>query len=128
MCKYTQQTNKQVFISSTNTKIHTKLFGLQADPDHAIRFKVDHFRLPCGSQWLKVRDGNSLSATLLSQLAGTLDTAPSAVQSTGPYLLLEFFSDELMAGGEACGGGFLAHAQQISEYMQFCSKMYSKNI
>lgn len=91
-------------------------FNFQADHDHVIRFKVDHFRLPCGSQWLKLRDGNSLSAQLVAQLVGTPYKTPPAVISTGPHLLLEFFSDELMAAGEICGGGFLAHAQQIRKY------------
>lgn len=30
--------------------------------------------------------------------------------SSGPNLLVEFFSDELIASGDACIGGFLAHA------------------
>lgn len=30
--------------------------------------------------------------------------------SSGPNLLVEFFSDELIASGDACFGGFFAHA------------------
>lgn len=81
-----------------------------------IQFTVEQFRLPCGTQWLKVRDGSSLSANLLADLSGSPDTTPSVVNSTGPNLLLEFFSDEVIPVGQMCGGGFLAHARQIGEY------------
>lgn len=92
--------------------------------DHVVKFKVDHFHLPCSQQWLKVRDGSSLSATLLANLEGNTEIIgrSKSVQSTGRYLLLEFFSDELLAGGEGCGGGFLAHASQISKYFPSLSK------
>ena len=86
----------------------------QADEEFIIQFKVEQFHLPCGTQWLKVRDGSSLSANLLADLSGAPDTTPSVVNSTGPNLLLEFFSDEIAVGGQICGGGFLAHASQIS--------------
>ncbi|KAH0816631.1 hypothetical protein GEV33_006160 [Tenebrio molitor] len=86
---------------------------LQADEEFIIQFKVEQFRLPCGTQWLKVRDGSSLSANLLADLSGAADTTPSVVNSTGSNLLLEFFSDKIVVGGQICGGGFLAHASQI---------------
>lgn len=71
---------------------------------------------------MKVRDGSSLSARLLANLEGSNMESISkgrSVTSSGQYLLLEFFSDELLAGGENCGGGFLAHASQISKCFNF---------
>lgn len=88
---------------------------LQADEEKVIEFTVEQFRLPCGTQWLKVRDGRSLSSRLLADLSGAADSTPSVVNSSGPNLLLEFFTDEVAAGGHFCGGGFLAHAMQISK-------------
>lgn len=95
------------------------LFSLQADEDFIIQFRVEQFRLPCGTQWLKIRDGNSLSSNLLADLWGGRDTQPSIVNSTGSNLLLEYFSDEVFSVSTSmarhdCGGGFLAQALQIS--------------
>lgn len=84
----------------------------QADKDHIIKFSVEHYRFPCGSQWLKVRDGDSRSSTLIGELSRSHTTSLPVI-STGSKLLIEFFSDELLAGGQECWGGFLAHAQQM---------------
>lgn len=81
---------------------------------------MEQFRLPCGPQWLKVRDGDALSSTLLAHLTGVLSPQHLVLNSTGNFLLLEFFSDEEVAVGEECWGGFLAHVQQLGE-CQFCS-------
>lgn len=89
----------------------------QSDLNCIVQFKVEQFHLPCGTQWLKVRDGSSLSANLLADLSGAPDTTPSIVNSTGPNLLLEFYAEEYIAGGQMCGGGFLAHATQISQFV-----------
>lgn len=35
--------------------------------------------------------------------------------SSGQNLLLEFFSDELVASGDACIGGFVAHAAVLGK-------------
>ncbi|XP_018569476.1 uncharacterized protein LOC108909578 isoform X2 [Anoplophora glabripennis] len=86
---------------------------IQADEDFVIQFKVDQFHLPCGNQWLKIRDGNALSSNLLADLSGGHDVSRSVVNSTGPNLLLEYFSDENLSARQICGGGFLAHASQI---------------
>lgn len=83
----------------------------QADTEHIIRFSVENFRFPCGSQWLKVRDGDSRSSTLIGELS-MHHTTSVPVTSTGSKLLIEFFSDELLASGQECRGGFLAQAQQ----------------
>ncbi|XP_068082960.1 uncharacterized protein gogo [Anabrus simplex] len=85
---------------------------IQANEGHIIHLSMHYLRLPCASQWLKVRDGNGLSATLIALLTGN-QVPGHPVASSGQYLLLEFFSDELTAGGVDCGGGFLAEAQQI---------------
>lgn len=76
--------------------------------------------MPCGTQWLKIRDGNSLSSNLLADLWGGRDTQPSIVNSTGPNLLLEYFSDEVFAvttsmARPSCGGGFVGQAIQMSK-------------
>lgn len=87
------------------------IWVIQADREHIIRFSVEHFRFPCNSQWLKVRDGDSRSATLIGELSRS-HTTSLPVTSSGPSLLIEFFSDESLASGQECGGGFVAHAQQ----------------
>lgn len=84
-----------------------------------IQFKVEQFRLPCGTQWLKVRDGSSLSGTLLEDLSGLPESTPSVVNSTGPNILLEFFTEEIATGGSFCGGGFLAYAIQTRKLFYF---------
>ncbi|ERL95331.1 hypothetical protein D910_12596, partial [Dendroctonus ponderosae] len=85
----------------------------EADDDCVIKFRVEQFNLPCGNQWLKIRDGSSLSSALLSDLSGQPGTVPSQVNSTGPNLLLEFYSDDITLGSQVCDGGFLAEASQI---------------
>lgn len=104
-------------IASSSKSCPGRTFWLiQAGDGYRIRFKFDFFRLPCTTQWLKVRDGDSLTSELIGNfLGGNLidDTYPKPVVSTNPQILLEFFSDELETTGQACGGGFLAHAQQI---------------
>ncbi|XP_068909443.1 uncharacterized protein gogo isoform X3 [Tenebrio molitor] len=104
---------KRLLAISSQSCPGRRFWLIQADEEFIIQFKVEQFRLPCGTQWLKVRDGSSLSANLLADLSGAADTTPSVVNSTGSNLLLEFFSDKIVVGGQICGGGFLAHASQI---------------
>lgn len=85
---------------------------IQADSGYRIRFKIDFFRLPCISQSLKLRDGDSLSSEMIAEYNGGSEHTDTVV-STSSQMLLEFFSDELESMGETCGGGFLGHAQQI---------------
>lgn len=88
-----------------------------------IELNVEHFRLACEAQWLKVRDGDSLAATLVAHLtmeSQSVTIVPVRVRSSGPHLLLEFFSgvDPSTNGANAamdCRGGFLAHAQQLGQ-------------
>ncbi|XP_044259174.1 uncharacterized protein LOC123007794 isoform X2 [Tribolium madens] len=104
---------KRLLATSSQSCPGRTFWLIQADDEFIIQFKVEQFHLPCGTQWLKVRDGSSLSANLLADLSGAPETTPSVVNSTGANLLLEFFSEEIAVGGQICGGGFLAHASQI---------------
>lgn len=105
---------KSLTKSKNCQQIKRRTIIFQSDEDSIIQFKVDQFHLPCGNQWLKIRDGNALSSNLLADLSGVYDTSTSVINSTGPNLLLEYFSDENSSARQICGGGFLAHASQIS--------------
>jgi hypothetical protein len=80
---------------------------LQADAGSVIQLTVVHLRLPCGRQWLKLRDGDSLAATLVADLSGRMTSR--AFMSTSNYMLLDFFSDDMPY---SCHGSFLARAEQ----------------
>nr|XP_018908175.1 PREDICTED: uncharacterized protein LOC109037809 [Bemisia tabaci] len=102
---------RRLLASSSQSCPGRTFWLIQADRSNVVMLLLEHFRLTCPSQWLKFRDGDSLSSKLLTVLSGTpLHVDP--IVSTGPFLLLEFFSDELVATGEECWGGFLAHAEQ----------------
>ncbi|XP_046669657.1 uncharacterized protein LOC124360258 [Homalodisca vitripennis] len=101
-------------VASSSQSCPGRTFWLiQADRNQVIRLSLEQFRLPCSAQWLKIRDGDALSSTLLAHLTGVLTHHP-VVNSSSNLLLLEFFSDELAAVGEECWGGFLAHVQQLA--------------
>lgn len=85
----------------------------QADDGHRIRFSIDFFRLICPSQYLRIRDGDSLAADLIAEYIGGTDKVTQSVISSESQILLEFYSNELSTLGESCKGGFLTHAQQI---------------
>ncbi|CAG9864192.1 unnamed protein product [Phyllotreta striolata] len=86
---------------------------IQADADSLIEFRVLQFRLECRTQSLKIRDGNALSSNLLALLSSTSDAVSLSINSTGPNMLLEFFSMNIEDATTICGGGFLAQARQI---------------
>ncbi|KAJ6635680.1 Hemicentin-1, partial [Pseudolycoriella hygida] len=86
---------------------------IQADDGHRIRFSIDFFRLICPSQYLRIRDGDSLAADLIAEYIGGTDKLTQSVISSESQILLEFYSNELSTLGESCKGGFLTHAQQI---------------
>lgn len=67
----------------------------------------------CPSQYLRIRDGDSLAAELIAEYIGGTDKLTQSVISTDSQILLEFYSNELSTLGESCKGGFLTHAQQI---------------
>ncbi|GAB0092724.1 hypothetical protein DMENIID0001_077550 [Sergentomyia squamirostris] len=101
-------------IASSSRSCPGRTFWLvQADDRCHIRFKLDFFRLPCASQYLKIRDGDSLSSDLIGEFIGGYTKVPDSATSSSSQMLLEFLSDELASMGESCGGGFLAHVQQI---------------
>ncbi|KAK9704575.1 Ion channel [Popillia japonica] len=79
-----------------------------ADEEYIIQLKVEHIYLPCDMQWLKVRDGSSLSATLLDDLKGYAPAPLPIINSTGSNLLLEFESGSF----HLCGGNFVVQAMQ----------------
>lgn len=81
-----------------------------------IRLHLDQTQFPCPGQYLRVRDGDSLSADLLTDIAFDKSTpATGTIFSSGQNLLLEFFSDELTASGGSCVGGFLGHASMFGK-------------
>ncbi|XP_071453385.1 uncharacterized protein gogo [Hetaerina americana] len=93
---------------------------LQAEPGHVVGLTVSSLLLPCPRrQWLKARDGDSLSSRLILHLPSSSSTANGAPAfstealcfSSGPHMLLEFYSFERLEA--TCNGGFLAHAHQV---------------
>lgn len=94
---------------------------LQCDADHQIRLVFDFFRLICSTQYIRIRDGDSLAAELIAQFSGGSAKDSKAIISSGTLLLIEFYSNELSMIGQSCGGGFLTHAQQIRK--SFVSKV-----
>lgn len=78
--------------------------------------------MSCGAQKLKVHDGNSRGAILLAEWPGeggkTISSNQPSTQpiiASGQSLLLEFYSEEISAAGNACSGGFLVSASQIGK-------------
>ncbi|KAI4458483.1 thrombospondin type i domain-containing 1 [Holotrichia oblita] len=100
--------------ASGAAKLNTKhvFLIIQADEEYIIQLKVEQIYLPCDMQWLKVRDGTSLSATLLDDLKGYAPAPLPIINSTGSNLLLEFESGSF----HLCGGGFVVQAMQTSKY------------
>lgn len=102
---------------------NTKFLFSQVDGEESISLALSFLRLPCATQYIKVRDGPSLSSTLLVELNGgglILKGAgvPVVVDSTGGQLLVEFSAGDGPAGNAtqeaspACTGGFMANVQQ----------------
>lgn len=86
---------------------------LQADPEHRVRFVFDFFRLICSTQYVRIRDGDSLAKDLLAEFIGGSPRGTEPIVSSGAFMLLEFYSNELSTIEHSCRGGFLSHAQQI---------------
>ncbi|GAB1859485.1 Acetylcholine receptor subunit alpha-like 2 [Camponotus japonicus] len=94
---------------------------LQAKSDYVIRLHLDQTQFPCPGQYFRIRDGDSRSAELLTDIAFDKSApATGTIFSSGQNLLLEFFSDESTASGDSCVGGFLGHASMFK-------KLYEKN-
>jgi CUB domain. len=98
----------------------SELILLQADAGSVIQLTVVHLRLPCGRQWLKVRDGDSLAANLVAYLSGRVTSR--SFMSTSNYLLLDFFSDNMPY---SCHGSFLARAEQRGKVNWYCNLFHA---
>lgn len=99
---------------------------MQVDGEESIALSLSFLRLPCAAQYIKVRDGPSLSSTLLVELNGgglslKGGDVPVSVESSGGQLLVEFSAGDGPAtntssvaqdGGASCTGGFMASVQQ----------------
>lgn len=88
---------------------------LQADIEQQIRVNFEFFRLICSTQYVRIRDGDSLSRDLIGEFIGGAVKNIDPIISSGPFLLIEFYSTELSTIGHSCKGGFLLHAQQMSK-------------
>ncbi|XP_043647981.1 uncharacterized protein LOC122616553 [Drosophila teissieri] len=114
---------KRIIAGATQSCPGRSFWLIQVDGEETISLALSFLRLPCASQYIKVRDGPSLSSTLLVELNGgglILKGAgvPVAVDSTGGQLLVEFSAGDGQAGNAtqeataACTGGFMANVQQ----------------
>lgn len=100
------------------------IFFLKASPGHVVKLVMEKYRMSCGAQKLKVHDGNSRGAILLAEWPdeggkSISSNQPSAqpIIATGQNLLLEFYSEEISAAGNACSGGFLVSVSQIGRHI-----------
>lgn len=89
---------------------------LQAEAGHRIRLVFDYFRLICSTQYIRIRDGDSLVAELIAEFSGGSAKNSEPIVSSGTRLLLEFYSNELSTIGQSCKGAFRTHAQQMRKY------------
>ncbi|XP_039230418.1 uncharacterized protein LOC6539731 [Drosophila yakuba] len=114
---------KRIIAGATQSCPGRSFWLIQVDGEESISLALSFLRLPCATQYIKVRDGPSLSSTLLVELNGgglILKGAgvPVAVDSTGGQLLVEFSAGDGQAGNAtqeataACTGGFMANVQQ----------------
>ncbi|XP_014612298.1 PREDICTED: uncharacterized protein LOC106791281 isoform X3 [Polistes canadensis] len=106
-----EETSRKMLAANTQACPGRSFWLVEARQNFLVRLHVDQAQFPCPGQYFRVRDGDSLSANLLTDIAFD-KSLPSTrtIISTGVHLLLEFFSDEITAAGESCVGGFLAHA------------------
>ncbi|XP_017122062.1 uncharacterized protein LOC108142603 [Drosophila elegans] len=118
---------KRIIAGATQSCPGRSFWLIQVDGDESISLALSFLRLPCASQYIKVRDGPSLSSTLLVELNGgglilKGVGVPVAVESTGGQLLVEFSAGDVgpaanaststQEGSAACTGGFMANVQQ----------------
>uniref|UniRef100_A0A1I8N531 Netrin receptor UNC5 n=1 Tax=Musca domestica TaxID=7370 RepID=A0A1I8N531_MUSDO len=123
---------KRIIAGATQSCPGRSFWLLQVDGEETIALQLSFLRLPCATQYIKIRDGPSLSSTLLIELQGGTTTSqgngnlPVFVESSGAQLLLEFFAGEDGSGGsiannteihtgQICTGGFLADVEQIGK-------------
>ncbi|XP_036326981.1 uncharacterized protein LOC118739644 isoform X2 [Rhagoletis pomonella] len=136
--------SKRILAGATQSCPGRSFWLIQVDGEENIALSLNFLRLPCPAQYIKVRDGPSLSSTLLIELNGGSNlNMPTQIESSGAQLLLEFYAGEAsevavalnknnnnqtgdgrvgggigdVVGGSvnaACTGGFLANVEQIS--------------
>ncbi|XP_025991636.1 uncharacterized protein LOC105203875 isoform X2 [Solenopsis invicta] len=105
------KTLNKILAANTQACPGRSFWLLQAKSDYVIRLHLDQTQFPCPGQYFRVRDGDSLSAELLTDIAYNKGApATGTIFSSGQSLLLEFSSDEHTASGDSCVGGFLGHA------------------
>ena len=111
------QTSRRILAASTQACPGRSFWLIQADPESVVKLHLDQTKFPCPGQYLRARNGDSLSAELLADIACDKNAPVSGtVVTSESNLLLEFFSDETTAAGESCIGGFLAHASTFREF------------
>uniref|UniRef100_T1GGT1 CUB domain-containing protein n=1 Tax=Megaselia scalaris TaxID=36166 RepID=T1GGT1_MEGSC len=107
---------KRMIASSTESCPGKSFWLIQADgPNTRIRMKINYFRLPCEKQYLKIRDGDSVSSNLLSEKLPGIQNFSAPVTSSGHKILIELFSEKKISEDSVCSGGFLAHVELIEE-------------
>lgn len=120
---------RRIIASSAQACPGRTFWLIQAEEGHHIQFKLDFFRLPCSNQYLRIRDGDTLQADLIGRYIGGMENKLDVLESSASQILIEFFSEDLSQTDHGlCGGGFLGHATQISEYSQvlfFINKIYN---
>ncbi|KAH8259201.1 hypothetical protein KR026_000721 [Drosophila bipectinata] len=121
---------KRIIAGATQSCPGRSFWLIQVDGEESIALTLSFLRLPCATQYIKVRDGPSLSSTLLVELNGgglVLKGAtgeggiPVSVESTGGQLLVEFYAGDSQAGNTSssavqdaqCTGGFMANVHQL---------------
>ncbi|XP_068142913.1 uncharacterized protein gogo [Drosophila tropicalis] len=133
---------KRIIAGATQSCPGRSFWLVQVDGEETITLALSFLRLPCATQYIKVRDGPSLSSTLLVELNGAAilkgplaEAGKTYVESSGGQLLVEFYAGEMSNsttnpddGGAgagagagtpttitttaACTGGFMANVQQ----------------
>ncbi|XP_066582387.1 uncharacterized protein gogo [Prorops nasuta] len=109
-----KENSRRILAASTQACPGRSFWLLQARSSFVVRLHLDQAQFPCPGQYFRARDGDSLNADLLIDIAFDKNVQNSGtIFSTNENLLLEFFSDEVTATGESCIGGFLAHATTL---------------
>ncbi|KAI8123472.1 SCO-spondin [Lucilia cuprina] len=125
---------KRIIAGATQSCPGRSFWLIQVDGEETISLQLNFLRLPCATQYIKIRDGPSLSSTLLIEMQGGTTGAggagggnaysgnlPVSLESSGAQLLLEFYAGEETSitnntdihTGLICTGGFLANVEQI---------------
>ncbi|XP_065362143.1 uncharacterized protein gogo [Calliphora vicina] len=125
---------KRIIAGATQSCPGRSFWLIQVDGEETISLQLNFLRLPCATQYIKIRDGPSLSSTLLIEMQGGTTGSggggggnaysgnlPVSLESSGAQLLLEFYAGEEanianntdIHTGLICTGGFLANVEQI---------------